>query len=144
MAAINTKRVLIGALVGGLAWNAWSIAINAGILATRYEDAHKAKVLLAEPRGFSAPVFMVLWVLLIFVLSFIVTWLYAAARGTRGAGPGTALQVGALVGFAAGIPVNFSVASWGTFGRHIPLYWGFDLFVGAILAALIGGWLYKD
>jgi hypothetical protein len=49
-----------------------------------------------------------------------------------------------LVGFAAGFPVNLSVAAWAPFSRVLPLGWMLDLWVGAILAATVAGWLYKD
>ncbi len=143
MAAVNTRRVLIGALAGGVVWGIWSTVVNMFLLATRYENAQHAGTLLAVPR-YSLGLLMTVWYVMLFVLAFVVTWLYASARATRGAGPGTALQVGAFVGFAAGFPVNFSLAAWGTFGRGIPLFWALDMFIGAILAALVGGWLYKD
>jgi hypothetical protein len=144
MIAVNTRRVLLGALAGGVVWGIWSTVVNVFFLGARYQAAEKVGTLLLEPRGIPVPVFMSLWYVTLFVLSFIVCWFYASGRATRGAGPGPAIQVGAFVGFAAGFPVNISVASWGTFGRGIPFFWGLDMFIGAILAALVGGWLYKD
>jgi hypothetical protein len=49
-----------------------------------------------------------------------------------------------VVGFAAGFPTNFAMAVWAPFSRHFPLWWMLELWVGAILAALIAGWFYKD
>ena len=54
------------------------------------------------------PLFMVYWFITIFLLAYVVAWLYSSVRATRGAGPGTALTVGLLVGFAAGFPMNLS------------------------------------
>jgi hypothetical protein len=144
MAAVNTKRVLIGALAGGVVWNAWSLALNYFVLAPRYDAAQGSGFLLLEPLDYSPTVFIVGMVVMVFVLSFIVTWFYASVRATRGAGPGPALEVGALIGIMAAIPVNYTIASWGTFGRGIPFFWALDMFVGCLLAALIGGWLYKS
>jgi hypothetical protein len=144
MAAVNTRRVLLGALAGGVVWGIWSTVVNMFLLASRYEAAQTLNLLLLEPRGIPVPVFMAIWYVTLFALSFIICSFYASGRATRGAGPGPALQVGAFVGFAAGFPITFSVASWGTFGRGIPFFWGLDMFVGSILAALVGGWLYKD
>jgi hypothetical protein len=28
--------------------------------------------------------------------------------------------------------------------RHIPFWWMLDLWLGAIIASLVAGWLYKD
>jgi hypothetical protein len=143
MAAVNTRRVLIGALAGGVVWAVWSTIVNMFLLTAKYQKFKAAGALLTFPR-YSTPVFMTGWFITLFVLAFIVNWLYASVRATRGAGPATALQVGLLVGFAAGFPINFSVATWGTFGRGIPLFWMLDMWIGAVLAALVGGWLYKD
>jgi hypothetical protein len=141
MAAVNTRRVLLGALAGGVVWNIWSFIVNGKILAARYLAAENAGVLLKQPRY---PFFVGYWIILLFLLAGIMAWLYASARATRGAGPATALKLGVLVGFASGFPISFSMTSWGTIGRSIPLWWMLDLWVGAILATLVAGWLYRD
>lgn len=141
MAAINTRRVLWGALAGGVVWNIWSIIVNMVVLRGRYEAAQQAGTLLMEPRY---PFFVGQWIVLLFVLAFIVAWLYASARAARGAGPKTAALIGFLVGFAAGFPCNFATAVWAPISRYFPLWWMLELWVGAILAALVGGWLYQD
>lgn len=141
MAAINWRRVWLGTVVGGVVWTIWSILVNAVILAPRYAAAQNAGQLLKEPRY---PFFLGVWVLALFILSYIIAWLYASVRGTQGPGPKTALLVGIAVGFAAGFPVNFSVTTWAPFERIFPLWWTLDLWIGAILAALVAGWLYRD
>lgn len=141
MAAINWRRVWLGTVVGGVVWTIWSILVNAVILAPRYAAAQNAGQLLKEPRY---PFFLGVWVLSLFILSYIIAWLYASVRGTQGPGPKTALTVGVVVGFAAGFPVNFSVTTWAPFERIFPFWWTLDLWIGAILAALVAGWLYRD
>ena len=141
MAAVNTRRVALGAVVGGVVWTIWSLVVNTVILGSHYTAAQGANQLLKESRY---PLFLAYWIITIFLLAYVVAWLYASVRATRGAGPGTALTVGLLVGFAAGFPVNLSVAAWTPFSRVIALGWMLDLWVGAILAALVAGWLYKD
>jgi uncharacterized membrane protein YoaK (UPF0700 family) len=81
---------------------------------------------------------------MLFVLAFVVAWLYASARATIGAGPKTAAIIGALVGFAAGFPTNFATATWAPISRHFPLWWMLELWVGAIFAALVAGFVYHD
>lgn len=141
MAAINTRRVALGAVVGGVVWTIWSLVVNKLILASHYAAAQGANQLRVESRY---PLFLAYWIITIFLLAYVLAWFYASVRATRGAGPGTALTVGLLVGFAAGFPVNLSVAAWAPFSRAIALWWMLDLWVGAILAALVAGWLYKD
>ncbi len=141
MAAVNTRRVALGTIVAGVVWTIWSIVVNVAILSSRYMDAQNAGTLFKQPRY---PFFLGYWIITLFLLSYVVAWFYASVRATRGAGPGTALTVGLLVGFAAGFPMNLSLASWSPVGRAIPLWWMLDLWVGAILASLVAGWLYRD
>jgi len=141
MAAVNTRRVALGAVVGGAVWTIWSLVVNTLILGSHYAAAQTANQLLKESRY---PLFLAYWIITIFLLAYVLAWFYASVRATRGAGPGTALTVGLLVGFAAGFPVNLSVAAWAPFSRVLPLGWMLDLWVGAILAAMVAGWLYKD
>ena len=141
MAAVNTRRVALGSVVGGVVWTVWSIVVNTVILGSHYATAQGTGQLLKEARY---PLFLVYWIITIFLLAYVLAWFYASVRATRGAGPGTALTVGLLVGFAAGFPVNLSLAAWAPLSRVIALGWMLDLWVGAILAALVAGWLYKD
>ena len=145
MAAVNTRRVWLGALAGWVVWMVWGAIVNLVILMPRYADAMKENKLLPQPRyPFSMWFFMPAWWVMLFVLAAICAWLYVGVRATRGAGHRTALSVGALVGFASGFPLAFSLAAWAPFSRVIPLWWMLDLWVGAILATLVAGWLYRD
>jgi len=141
MRAVNTRRVWLGALVGWIVWAVWSTVINMVILVPRYALAQKSGALLTQPRY---PFFVLAWFVVLFVLAAVYAWIYAGVRATRGAGPKTALSVGALVGFASGFPLAFSLAAWAPFSRVIALGWMLDLWVGAILATFVAGWLYKD
>lgn len=139
--AINSRRVWLGGLGGGLAWWAWSALTNFGVLRPRYAEVQAAGVLLKDPRY---PFFVPVWFLMLMVLALACAWLIAGVRATRGATLGTALTVGAIVGFAAGFPVDFSLAAWSPLPRVIPLWWMLELWVGALLASAVAHWLYKD
>jgi hypothetical protein len=141
MAETNRKRLLVGALAGGVVWLIWSMAINFLFLGKRYMEAQESGIFLTEPRY---PFFMVAWCILLFVLAYILAWLYAGVRATYGAGPLTALVLGAAVGFAMGFPLSFSTATWVPYSRVFPLWWMLELWVGAILATFVAGWLYRD
>ena len=141
MARVNTRRVWLGAAAGWAAWCVWSAAVNALILAPRYGVEVKAGALLAQPRY---PFFLPVWFATLFALALLGAWLYAGARATRGAGPATAFKIGAGLGFASGFPLAFSLAAWAPFSRVITLGWMLQLWVGAIVATLIAGRLYRD
>ncbi len=141
MDQINPRRVWLGAVVGWIAWGVWSTIINMVILVPRYAVAQKSGALLTQPRY---PFFIFAWFVILFVLALVASWSYAGARATRGAGPATAVKVGGALGFASGFPIAFSLAAWASFSRVIALGWMLDLWVGAILATLLAGWLYRD
>ena len=141
MATVNTRRVALGALAGGVVWSIWSTIVNLVILERWYTAAQDSGAMLKQPRY---PLFMAYWLITIFLLAYVIAWLYSSVRATRGAGPGTALTVGLLVGFAAGFPMNLSAATWSPLARHLPFWWMLDMWLGAIMASLVAGWLYKD
>jgi len=140
---MNSKRILIGALAGGVAWSVWSTIVNMGILKSAYMAEGSAGHILSQPR-YGLPAFLITWFVTIFLLSGVAALLYAAARASWGAGPKTALKVGILLGFAAGFPINLSIATWDPVVRTVPLWWMLDMWVGAIIATLVAGWFYKD
>jgi hypothetical protein len=139
---LNRSRVWLGGLAGGVVWLIWSFVPGRLIIGdARYAAAQNAGLFLKQSRY---PFFVGQWIVIVFVLAIIVAHLYAWARQTLGPGPGTALKIGFLVGFAAGFPGNFAQAAWSPVERVFPLGWMLDLWVGAILATLVAGWLYKD
>ena len=141
MAGVNTRRVVLGTIAGGVVWSIWSTIVNVVILESRYAAAQSAGLVLKQPRY---PLFFGYWFITLFVLAYILTWFYVSVRGTLGPGPVTALRVGFLAGFVSGFPLSLSLAAWAPFGRLIPFWWMLDLWVGAMLATLVSAWLYKD
>ena len=137
---LNTARVWLGGIAGGVVWIAWGFMV--GIRqAPLYEAMQKQGLFLKEPRY---PLFTVYWIVLIFVMSILIAHLYAWARATAGPGPKTAVKIGMIVGFCAGVPGNFGQAAWSPIPRMLPLGWMLDLWVGSILAAVVAGFLYKE
>jgi hypothetical protein len=137
---LNTTRLWLGGIAGGVVWIVWGLLI--GIRqAPLYEAMQKQGLFLKEPRY---PFFAGQWIVLILVMSILIAYLYAWARATAGAGPKTALKIGIIVGFCAGVPGNFAQAAWSPIPRMLPLGWMLDLWGGAILAALVAGFLYKE
>ena len=141
MAAIRTRRVLLGTLVGGVVWGIWSTVINMLVLVPRYASAQKAGWMLVEPRY---RLFVLYWFIMLFLLTYILTWVYVSVRNTLGPGPVTALRVGLLMGFVMSFPLSLTMATWAPFGRVITLWWMLDLWGGAIAATLVSAWLYKE
>jgi len=137
---LNTTRVWLGGIAGGVVWSAWSFFIGMR-LGPFYQAMQKQGFFLKESRY---PFFGGQWILLTFVMSILLAYLYAWSRATAGAGPKTAAKIGMLVGFCAGFPGNFAQAAWSPIDRVLPLGWMLDMWVGSILAAVVAGFLYKD
>jgi len=137
---VNRSRVWLGGLLGGVVWSVWSslVGMKQGPLLTA---AQNAGFFLKESRY---PFFVGQWIVLIFVMSIVLAHLYAWSRATAGAGPMTALKVGAMVGLCAGLPGNFAQAAWSPISRALPLGWMLDLWGGCILATLVAGWFYRE
>jgi hypothetical protein len=140
--ALNKKRIWIGGLASGLVWNIWSFVVGYFVIGFwRYQAAQERGIFLQTPRyrGFEAQ-----WMVLLFILAICMAHLYAWARSTLGPGPKAAIKVGALVGFVAGFPMSFAQAAWSPLERIFPLGWMLEIWIGAILATLVAGALYKD
>ena len=137
---LNHARVWLGGIAGGVVWNAWGFFINTR-LAPYYVAIQKQGLFLKESRY---PLFTLQWIVLVFVVSVILAYLYAWSRNTAGPGPKTAVKIGMLVGFCAGVPSNFAQAAWSPMPRILPLGWMLETWVGMILASLVAGALYKE
>jgi len=140
--ALNRGRIWLGGLAGGVIWNVWSWIINTyAIQNARYVAAQNANILLKTSRYHY---FLGQWILLLFILAIVVAHLYACTRQTLGPGPGTALRIGFWVGFLAGVPENLAMLNWFPGSRAFPFGWMLEMWLGAILAAMVAGFLYKE
>ena len=137
---LNQARIWLGGIAGGVVWSAWSFFIGMR-QAPLYDAMQKQGLFLKVPRY---PFFTGQWIVLTFVMSILLAYLYAWSRATAGAGPKTALKIGMLVGFCAGVPGNFAQATWSPVPRMLPLGWMLEMWIGAILASLVAGFLYKE
>lgn len=146
--AINGRRVWLGALVGGLVFNVWSMVVEFGLSGiivgkARMDLAVASGWFLKEPR-MSTGLFFFVWVFSLFVVSYGLAWGYAAMRATTGAGPGTAFKIGLVVAFASAFPLNFAHAVFDSLAVGFWIMWMIELGGGAILAALAAGRVYRD
>ena len=139
---LNRGRIWLGGLAGGVVWTLWSFVVGKFVITgARYVAAQNAGFFLKTPRY---SFFVAAWIALLFILAIAVAHLYAWSRQSLGPGPGTALRIGFLAGFFAGFPGNFAQATWFAGDRGLPFGWMIEMWLGAILAAMVAGWLYKD
>jgi hypothetical protein len=138
---VSLRRVALAGLAGGIVWSGWNAVINLLILKERYEVAAEGERLLLEPRY---PFFVAGSYLMLFVLALVIAWLYAWIRPARGKGLRTALPIGFVVGFAAGLPVNYYVVGLIDVDKLFPFWWMLDFWIGSTLAAAVAGVVYRD
>jgi len=148
VAAINSRRVWLGTLVGGLVFFAWSMLLEIVLLPlavgkARLDIAMNNGWFLATPR-LPAGLFLVVWTVSLFVIAYGLSWAYAHLRASAGPGPATAARIGLLVGFGAGFPLEFAHAVFQPLTVRFSVMWMADMIVGCTLAALAAGWTYKD
>ena len=127
----------------GRGLNLWSFLINTYVIGSaRYMAAQNAGVLLKMPRY---PFFVGQWIVIVFVLAIVVAHFYAWTRQTLGSGPKSALRVGFSIGLIAGFPLNFAQSHLvGGRPRASPGLGRIEMWLGAILASLVAGFIYKD
>jgi hypothetical protein len=140
--SLNKGRIWVGGLAGGVVWAVWSFVVNDFIVGNaRYEAAQNAGVFLKTGRY---SFFAGQWIVILLVLGVVLAHLYAWTRQTLGPGARSALRIGFWVGFVAGFPLNFAQATWLAAGRALPFGWMLEMWIGAILATLVAGFLYKE
>lgn len=148
MAAINSRRVWLGALVGGIVFFVWSMVVEFGLSAVlvgqaRMDIAGMNQWFLKEPRV-PVAVFFVVWTLSLFLIAYGLSWAYAHLRASAGAGPGTAAKLGLAVGFAAGFPLEFAHSVFQPLSARYGIMWMIEMGIGCILTALAAGWMYRE
>jgi hypothetical protein len=133
MGKINWTRVLFGGLVAGFVINVFFLGPGLGALHLSLGWARQETVAVA-----------VLMVVLVFLVTILVTWLYAAIRSRYGSGLRTAAMAGVASGLLLGI---FQYAGWILTSRQIPArMWATNAvitFVALVIATLLGAWVYE-
>jgi hypothetical protein len=140
MKSINWGRVFLGGIVAGLVVNVSEFLLHAVVL--KNEMAEWMKSLgRPVPQGGSATVVWLVWG---FLFGIAAVWLYAAIRTRYGPGAGTAVKAGFAAWFLMHflceiVFVNMGLSAYGN--AVLPLAW---TLVEAILATVVGAWLYKE
>jgi hypothetical protein len=144
MNRLNWSRVVLGGLLAGMVINVFEFFLNGVVLA---KDWAAALAALGIPpiAGSRIAVFFVwsfiLWGVLIGIFA---VWLYAAIRPRYGAGPKTALGVGAFVWGLGYLLTSVTPFLLHLYPRRI-LAVGLTVgLVEVLLATLIGAWLYRE
>ena len=139
MAIINTRGVVLGGVVAGLVINISEYILNEPVLGAQLAAA-MTEHNLPQIGGRAIAVFVILG----FVAALLLVWLYAAIRPRFGPGPKTAAIAGVVVWFLGYFWCGVGYYVLGLLSAQlvtIILVWGL---VEAVVAALVGGWLYSE
>ena len=140
MAAINTGKVIVGGLAGGVVLNIVDYVVNGVWLAEKW-TAQTAK--LNPNLNMMASTSIAYYVVTDFLLGILVVWLYAAIRPRFGPGSGTATKAAIAVWIAVAL-VNANLAVGGMYGpKIIALSCAFTL-VGMLAGGNVGAMMYKE
>jgi hypothetical protein len=139
MQDINTGRWLAGGLAAaGLIW------IIEGSASMIYMNDMRTAL---EAHGLTFAMNAVTWILSIAVSGIVgltLVFLYAAARPRFGPGPRTAVIVAVAMWFAGYLVSLLGYSMIGLYAPGMLAMWGAIGIVELILAALLGGWIYRE
>jgi hypothetical protein len=140
MGKINWGRVIGGGLAAGIVINLSEWMLNELVMKERWMEAMKALGKTGEMTVNN----IIVWNVWGFLCGIGLVWLYAAIRPRYGPGAGTAAKAGIAVWFFAHLLWtigNWNMGLFPTSMMMIPLVW---TLVETIVAALVGGWIYKE
>ncbi len=139
MAGINMGKVLVGGIVAGIVASIGEFVLNEYVIGAQMRDSFAA-MNIPEPGGSTIAVFIVFTV----VAMCAAMWIYAALRGSMGAGPKTAACAGILAWVLGPLWVTpwFVAMGMGSMsGAVIALVWQLVEYPVAIMA---GAYFYSD
>jgi hypothetical protein len=139
MNKINCPRLIIAGLVAGVVLNIGEYLLNTVVLGSQMEEMF---------RRFNVPQpgakFIAVAVVMTFVLGLVLVFIYALIRPRLGPGPATAIWAAVIVWFCVGLyPGILNALLFEVPVSLVLIGLGWAL-VEYSLAALVGGWLYRE
>ena len=139
MGQINVGGVVRGGLAAGLVMNISEFVLNVPVAGDQMNAEFAARNLPAVATNQIA-----VFVLLTFVLGLLTVWLYAAIRPRFGAGPKTAITAGVFVWACSYLHASITMGVLGINSMELVVLSIVWTLVEMILAASVGGYLYKE
>jgi hypothetical protein len=140
MGKINAGRLILGGIVAGIVINISEMVLNTVVLKDRWAAAMKA---LGKTMAMNSSA-MVVWVIWGFVFGVLCVWLYAAIRPRFGPGAGTAAKAGFVAWLFAQLLSTVAMCNMDLFPMNLLMTSAVWTLVEAILATIVGAWLYRE
>ncbi len=139
MKQINVKRLLLGGLcAGALIW------LVEGAASVLYMQTMEAAMKAHNLSMAMTPATWMISVLVSLLVGLALVFFYAAARPRFGPGPKTALVVAFVLWLSGCVVSLLGYGMLGLFPGSMLLQWAVTGLVEMMLAALLGGWLYRE
>ncbi len=140
MGKINWGRVILGGLLAGVVLNVIDFVLYGVVLKNDYAAAMQA----LNKSGEMTTNLIVWFVIWDFLFGIFLVWLYAAIRPRYGAGAKTAVWAGLAMWVLFGLLHALGEAPMGLFPQRLYVIGTLVALVEYPLAALAGGWAYKE
>ena len=137
--AINTSKILVGGIVGGIVANVIDFVSQTYILADMGKAAMAKLNLPTTPSGSS----LVWLILLDFVWIIANVWIYAAIRPRFGPGPRTAAYAGLVSWVIGGTVAGFFGLS-GLFGLNLFIASSIVALINSLVSTIVGARFYTE
>ena len=139
MGGINVGRWIAGGVVAGIL--IWVLeGLGSVFYMSQFEEILAAHNLSME---MSAGM-MALTVLVSLLVGLTIIFFYAVGRSRFGPGPKTAIIVAVVLWFGGYLVSLLGYHMIGLYPGHLLIHWGLIGLVEMIIAALVGGWIYKE
>jgi hypothetical protein len=140
--AINTSKVIVGGLIGGVVANAIDFALNGFVLANMQKaalDALNPTLAANAMQASKIPIF----VALDFVWIIANVWIYAAIRPRFGPGARTAVYAG-VASWVVGSVVAGYFAAMGMFSWNLYSISGLCALLNSVVSTVVGAKFYTE
>lgn len=142
--AMNTRKVVVGGLIGGVVLNIIDYVSNVLIFGNQMRaDANAFKPGLGDQLASMESSQVITYVITDFVIGLLLVFMYAAVRPRLGAGPGTAVTV-AFVFWIFGTLVALGYKIMGVMSSGLWWQFGMVWLVALVLTALVGAKIYSE
>lgn len=139
MGGINVKRWIMGGLAAGVVM--WVIEGAASQLyRADMEAAMAAHGLSMDMSGAT----LAMTLIVSFIAGLTLVFFYAACRPRFGPGPKTAIKVAVAMWFGGYLLSLLGYDLMGLFDNGLLVMWGAVALIEAVVATMVGGWLYRE
>lgn len=136
---ININRMMLGGIVAGLCMLVIGMIVHGVLLEDQYTALRNTGFIRSTPNWTG----MIMHHLSVIFAGIPLSVIYVLIRKTVGAGPGSALRLGVMIGLIC-LPAAVSLYAFYNIGGMVPLAYGLTMMMQCIIGTLVAGALYKD